>query len=78
MSKLKLFISKTVEIFETKFQMKTYGNTGMKIYENGLSHLTKLAAMSICGKTSKNLLQNQLTDGLETSGTRVPLRLFKL
>ena len=35
--------------------------------ENGLSHLTKMAAMPMYGKTSKILLfQNQLTDGLET------------
>ena len=43
--------------------------------------MTKMAAMPIYGKTFKNLLlQNQVTDGLETwygvSGTKVLLRSF--
>ena len=64
---LNLFFSKTVDAFETKFHINAYGNTEMKMYANGLSHMTKLAAMPIYDKNFKNLLlQNQLTDGLGT------------
>ena len=39
----------------------------MKIYTNELGHMTNMAAMPIYGKNLKNfLLQNQLTDDLET------------
>ena len=39
----------------------------MKINTNELGHMTKMAAMPIFGKILKNLLlQNQLTDDLET------------
>ena len=38
----------------------------MKININELGHMTNMAAMPIYGKNLKNLLQNQLTDDLET------------
>ena len=39
----------------------------MKINSNELGHMTNMAAMPIYGKNLKNLLlQNQLTDDLET------------
>ena len=39
----------------------------MKIYTNELGHMTNMAAMPYMVKTLKNpLLQNQLTDDLET------------
>ena len=38
----------------------------MKLYTNGLGHMTNMAAMPIYGKNLKHLLQNQLTDDLET------------
>ena len=55
----------------------------MKIYTNELGHMTNMAAMHIYGRKLKNLLlQNQLTDDLETQYValfmRVLPRLFKL
>ena len=39
----------------------------MKINTNEFDHMTKMAAMPIYGKNLKNLLlQNQMTDDLET------------
>ena len=39
----------------------------MIIYTNELGHMTNMAAMPIYGKNLKNLLlQNQITDDLET------------
>ena len=39
----------------------------MKIYTNELGHMTNMAGMPIYGKNLKNLLlQNQLTDDLES------------
>ena len=34
--KLNLFFSKTVEVFETKYTVKEFGSTEMKIYTNDL------------------------------------------
>ena len=55
----------------------------MKIYINGLGHMTNMAAMPIYGKNLKNLLlQNQSTDDLEiwyvALSMQVLPRLFKL
>ena len=44
---LKSFFSKNVELFETKYHVKGFGSTEMKIYTNGLDHMTKLAATPI-------------------------------
>ena len=44
---LKSFFSKTVELFETKYHVKDFGSTAMKIYTNRLDHMTKLAATPI-------------------------------
>ena len=38
----------------------------MKIYTNDLGHMTSMAAMPIYGRNLKNLLQNHLTEDLET------------
>ena len=60
--------------------MKAYGRMGMKIYKNELGHMTKMAAMPICGKNLKKSSSLELTDVLETwyiaSGTQVLPRLF--
>ena len=53
-----------------------------KVYSNGPGHMTKMAAMSIYGKNTKNLLfRNQKADYLETwyaaSGAQVLPNLFK-
>ena len=55
----------------------------MKIYTNELGHMTNVAAMPIYGKNLKNLLlQNQLTDDLETLYVALSMqllpKLFKL
>ena len=49
-SNLNLFFSETVEIFETKYHVKDFGNTKMKIYTNGLRHMTTMAARPIYDK----------------------------
>ena len=49
-SKLNLFLSKTVGQFGTKDHMKAWRRTGMKINTNELGHMTKMAAMPIYGK----------------------------
>ena len=41
------FFSKAVELFETKYQVNSFGRTGMKLYTNGCGHMTKIAAMPI-------------------------------
>ena len=46
-SNLNIFFSKTVEIFETKYHVKDFGSTEMKIYTNGLGHMD---AILIYGK----------------------------
>ena len=48
--------------------MKALGRMGMKIYTNEVGLITNMAAMPIYGKNLKKtlLLQNQLTDYLET------------
>ena len=38
----------------------------MKIYQHDAGHMTKMAALSIYGKTLQNLLQNQWNDFDET------------
>ena len=63
--------------------MKPSGVGGTKRCSNGPGHMTKMAAMLIYGKTLKNLLlQNQLTDDLETwyvaLSKQILPRLFKL
>ena len=35
------FVSKTIELFETKYLVKDFGSTKMKIYTNGLGHMIK-------------------------------------
>ena len=50
--KIKYFSSQT---FETKYHVKDFGITEMKIHTNGLGHMTKMVAMPIYGKNFKNL-----------------------
>ena len=47
-------MSKTVELFETKYLVKDFGSTKMKIYTNGLGHMIKMAAtlIHVYGKNS--------------------------
>ena len=45
------FFNKIAGSFETKFRVKAYGSTGMKICTNCLGHMTKMAAVPIYGKT---------------------------
>ena len=54
--------------FETNVHIRALGRMEMKIYINELGHMTNMAAMPIYGKNLKKklLLQNQLTDDLET------------
>ena len=53
---------------ETKYHVKDFGITEMKIYINGLGHMTKMVAMPIYGKKvfKKPFLQNQWADYNET------------
>ena len=52
--------------FETKYYVKGYGSTRMKIYAH-LGHMVKMVATPIYGKNhSKNLLRNQWADCSET------------
>ena len=44
------FFSETVGPFKTKFHMKTYGNTGVKIYLNVLYDKTNMAVLPIFDK----------------------------
>ena len=65
--KFVLVFSKSVWSFKTKFYVKLYGSIEMKIYINGLRHMSKMAATPIYGKTLKKLiLQNQKADCNET------------
>ena len=48
-----LFFSKTVRQFGTKVHMKALGRMGMKIYTNGLGHITNMAAMPVYGENLK-------------------------
>ena len=47
--KLKFFFLKTIELFETKYHVKDFGGTDMKIYTNGLDNMTMMTAMPIYG-----------------------------
>ena len=55
-SVFKIFVfSKTVELFETKYHVNDFGSTEMKIYTNGLGHMTKIAAMPMYGKNPSKI-----------------------
>ena len=51
-SNINIFFPQTVELFETKCHVKDFEITEMKIYTNGLGHITKIVAMHIYGKNS--------------------------
>ena len=60
------FSKKSVGLFETKYYVKGYGSTRMKIYAH-LGHMVTMVATPIYGKNhSKNLLRNQWADCSET------------
>ena len=54
-SKLNPFFSKTIDLFETKYHVKDFGNTEIIIYMNGLGHMTKTAATPIYGKNPSKI-----------------------
>ena len=64
-----LFFSETSESFETKFQIKAHGRKKMKMNSNKYGHLTKMAAMTIYGKSLSKIL---------FSGTSRPICYFSL
>ena len=82
--KVKSFSSETVELFETKYYVKDFGSTEIKICTNGLSRMTMRVPTPIYDKKNfKNLFfQNQRTDCNETwyvaFGMPAHYSLFKL
>ena len=77
-----IFSSETTGLTEVKFHVEPPWDGGTKVCSNGLGHMTKMAAMSIYGKTLKNLLlQNQKADDPQSwnaaLGARVLPSLFK-
>ena len=49
---------------ETKYHVKDFGITEMKIYINGLGHMTKMVAMPIYGKKSLKTFSSESVGGL--------------
>ena len=79
------FFLETAQPIEAKFYVEPPWDTGMKVCSTGPSHMTKMAAMPIYGKSLKSLLlrnQKEKADDLETwyaaLGPRVLPTLFKL
>ena len=61
------FSLETVRSIEAKFHVDPPWDGRTKIYSNGPDHMTEVAAMSIYGKTLKNLLLRiQMADDLES------------
>ena len=54
--------SETTGPIVTKFHMQPLGPLGTKSCSNGLGHMTKMAAMSICGKNLKKSSSPEPTD----------------
>ena len=48
-----IFSSETTKPIKTKFHVEPLWDGGTKVYSNGPGHMTKMAAMPICGKTLK-------------------------
>ena len=76
------FSLETAKPVEAKFQVESPWDGGIKVYSNGLGHMTNMAAMPIYGKNLKNLLLwNQKADDLDSwyvvSEARVLPNLFK-
>ena len=77
-----IFSSVTAWPNKAKFYVEPPWEGGTKVCINGPGHMTKMAAMPICGKNLKNLpLQNQKSYDLETwhvaSGTQALQSLYK-
>ena len=62
------FLSKTVVLLETKYSVKDFGSTEMKIDTNGLGHMTKVATVPMYGKTLQ----------IFSSRTRGPLQYLEV
>ena len=60
------FSLETARPIEAKFHVAPPYDGGMKVYTNGLGHLTKLAAMPIYGKNLKKIF---------FSSTKLPMSL---
>ena len=54
-SKLTPFFSKTVELFEIKYNVKDFGSTEIITYTNGLGHMTKMVATPMYGKNTSEM-----------------------
>ena len=79
---LNFFFLEISKPIETKFHVEPPWDGGIKVYSNGLCHMTNIAAMPIYGEYLKNLLLwNQKVNDVESlyaaSGTRVLPSLFK-
>ena len=48
-----IFFSETIGPIEAKFHMEPPWDGGTKVCSNGPGHMTKMAAMPICGKNLK-------------------------
>ena len=72
--------SETALPIKDKFNMKSLQEKGINMFINILGHMTKMAAMPICGKNpSKNLLRNWWNEtGHVLSVTRVLQCVYKL
>ena len=57
------YVSKATWPIVTRFHIEPSRAEGTENYSNGSRHMTNVPTMPIYGK---NLLQNQLSDGLET------------
>ena len=59
------FFLETIKPIEAKFYEEPPWDAGTKVSSNGLGHMTKVAAMLICGKTLKIIF----------CGTKTPMTL---
>ena len=78
-----IFFSETTWPIEANFHVEPPWDGGTKVCSNGPGHMTKMAAMSIYGKTLTNLLlRNQKTYDLVTwyvaLGARVLPSIFNV
>ena len=61
----KIFSSETTWPIKAKLHVEHPQERGMKVYLNGLGHVTKMAAMPIYGKNHKKILSG--TNGLNST-----------
>ena len=76
-----IFSSETIGPIEAKFHVEPPWDGGTKVYSNSPGHMTKVAAMHICGKSLKSSPEPKAYN-LETwyvaLGARVLPSLFKM